>query len=245
MQPIVILGGFLSEGKIYGSMKNALAACSGQPVLIVDTHTTDWLPAVVARGWSLVLNKLDETVNEAVALSTDGKVTLVCHSAGGVLARLYLGANPFFGTVYDGKRYVDHLITLGSPHYNGKNVMYGGAMSRYVEDLYPGAHFSEEVQYISVAGRVVQGDRKGTGRQRQAFRVYNNIIGQGDVWGDGLIPVRSALLEGSRQIELDGVGHFVGFGGSWYGVPEVIARWWTLVKKDAGIGSSVLGIESV
>jgi len=67
----------------------------------------------------------------------------------------------------------------------------------------------------------------------------------GDVWGDGLIPVRSALLEGSRQIELDGVGHFVGFGGSWYGVPEVIARWWTLVKENAGIGSSVLGIESV
>jgi len=34
-------------------------------------------------------------------------------------------------------------------------------------------------------------------------------------------------LRGSRQIVLEGVSHFTGFGGPWYGDAEVIPQWWS------------------
>ena len=139
---------------------------------------------------------------------------------------MYLSPDPFLGHAYRGLEYVEHLITLGSPHRNGRRLMYGGLMSNWVDSLYPGAFFVPDVRYTSIAGRAVYGDRDGSLAQRHAYRVYQGIIGEGNVWGDGLIPVAAALLSGAQQITLDGVVHFAGFGGPWYGSPEVVERWW-------------------
>jgi hypothetical protein len=51
------------------------------------------------------------------------------------------------------------------------------------------------------------------------------MCGRGDTWGDGIVPVESALLRGSRQMVLEGVGHFSGFGARWYGDRDVILLW--------------------
>ncbi len=76
------------------------------------------------------------------------------------------------------------------------------------------------VRETLLAGQAV--DRRGPGR-----------VGDGDVWGDGLVPVASALLRGSQQLTLDGVSHFTGFGGPWYGAIEVIPQWWNVcTSKD-------------
>jgi pimeloyl-ACP methyl ester carboxylesterase len=224
-QPAVIIGGFLSSSALYRRMRDRLAAYTGQPVSIVRIQGFDWVPAIVPVGWINLLRQLDRAVRRAAPDSATGKITLVGHSAGGVLARLYLSPEPFLGRSYHGLDYVDHLITLGSPHYNRRKWIYGGMMSNWVEKRQPGAFFAPQVRYTSVAGRLIRGDRHGSPRERRTYALYEDMIGDGTTWGDGLIPVGAALLQGSRHIVLEGVGHFAGFGGSWYGSEDIIPRW--------------------
>ena len=222
---IVILGGFASPSGIYTGFARALARHSCCPISIVDAETVDWLPSIAAVGWLILLNKLDRTVRKAYA-TNHKRVTLIGHSAGGVLARLYLGHLPFFGHRYDGKRWVEHVITLGSPHYNQQRWLHGGLMSRWTQKRYPDAYFAGEVRYTSVAGRAIQGQVNGSRREKLAYRSYRRLCRDGTQWGDGIVPVTSALLEGSDKIELERVSHFRGFGAPWYGDDEAIRRWW-------------------
>lgn len=227
-QPIVIFGGFLSFTMLYCDMRDVLAHVTGQPVSIVETQSLDWIPIVVPLGWVHLLNKLERAVQQAAHKSASGKVTLVGHSAGGVLARIYLSPKPFMGHAYRGLDHVNHLITLGSPHYNQRRWLHGGMMSRWVEKRYPGAFFAPRVRYTSVAGKLIRGDRQGSLRERHAHIFYEEIMGDGNAWGDGLVPVASALLRESQQITLEGVSHFTGFGGPWYGTAEIVLRWWDM-----------------
>lgn len=225
-RPIVIFGGFLTFTMVYRSMRNALNRITGQPVWIVETWGHDWLSGVSRLGWPHLLRKLDQTVRAAANSSSTGKVTLVGHSAGGVLARLYLSPDPFLGRTYRGLDHVGTLITLGSPHRNQGGMTQGGAMARWIEQRYPGAYYAPSVDYVSVAGRVSQGNRSGSRRERWVYNIYREIGGDGSAWGDGLVPIRSALLNGAYQLVLDGVSHFRGFGGPWYGDEAVIPGWW-------------------
>lgn len=222
-QPIVIFGGFLSFPRIYYGMRDRLAQMTGQRVWIVEARTRDWLRGVTPEGWARLLQKLERAVQQAVRDSTTGKITLIGHSAGGVVSRLYLSPTPFLGHAYRGLDYVTHLITLGSPHYNRR----GGQMRQWVEEQYPGAYFAPQVKYISVAGHVIRGNHHGSLRERWVYRFYERLCGDGNVWGDGLVPVSSQLLSGSQQIVLEGVSHFTGFGGPWYGDVEIVRQWWT------------------
>ena len=225
-EAIVILGGFMSLSALYGRMRSALAQLTGQPVCVVETRSMDWMPSLLPVGWLYVLRKLDRTVRSTAKLTTSGRVTLIGHSAGGVLGRLYLSPEPFLGQVFGGLEWVDRLITLGSPHHNERRWLHGGMMARWVESRVPGAYFTPRVQYCSVAGKLIRGDSQGSLRERQAHSFYEQIGGDGDAWGDGLVPVTSALLAGSHQITLEGVGHFAGFSGPWYGTEETVAAWW-------------------
>jgi hypothetical protein len=96
-----------------------------------------------------------------------------------------------------------------------------------VEVKYPGAYYFPDVSYVSVAGSALMGDRGGSPLARFAFGVYRRLCGTGETWGDGLVPVISALLEGSHQITLSGVYHYGIATKPWYGTAEAVARWWT------------------
>jgi pimeloyl-ACP methyl ester carboxylesterase len=229
-QPIVLLGGFASPSALYAGFRDHLSEISGHPVWVVPTQTWDWLPSVVPSGWAHLLARLQRSVQQALHRSTTGKVTLVGHSAGGVLARLYLAPEPFMGRAFYGLDHIEHLVTLGSPHHNQQRWLHGGLMSRWIERRYPGAFYGERVRYTSVAGRLIRGDRRGSLHERNAYRFYRRIAGDGNAWGDGLIPVQAALLDGARQIVLEGVSHFAGFGGPWYGARDVVPRWWREVS---------------
>ncbi|MBC7252322.1 MAG: alpha/beta fold hydrolase [Anaerolineae bacterium] len=243
-QPIVIFGGFLSFTMLYWDMHDALAQLTGQPVHIVEMRGHDWIPSIAPPGWIPLLRKLERTVHQAVRESPTGKVTLIGHSAGGLLGRLYLSPKPFLGHTYRGLEYVDHLITLGTPHYDRRKLLYGGWLTRWVNNRYPGAYFAPQVKYTSVAGKVLRGNPHGNLRERHVYVFYKEVLGEGEVWGDGLVPVESALLEGAQQIILEGVSHFTGFGGPWYGAAEVVPRWWNIATQDhpSGEGDKVLVI---
>jgi pimeloyl-ACP methyl ester carboxylesterase len=225
-QPIVILGGFASLDTLYVGMRAARARCTGQAVSIVPAWSLDWLPGVRPEHWKRILDKLGDTVQRAASASPTGKVTLIGHSAGGVLARFYLSPKPLMGRAYRGIEYVDHLITLGSPHTNQSNVMFGGRLSQWVNRHCPGVAFAPQVRYTSVIGRAIRGRRWGGTRARLAYLSYRGVCGEGGVWGDGVVPARSAWLPDSQRIVLEDVSHFAGFGRRWYGSRDVIGRWW-------------------
>ena len=155
-----------------------------------------------------------------------GKLTLIGHSQGGVLARLYLRPEPFMGKRFSGVDQIDHLITLGSPHLNQGGIQRGGHMSRWINRQVPGSAFSPGVRYTSVAGKYIRGNSTGARMERFAYGIYNDICAEGESWGDGMIPVSSALLPGSQHIILNGVSHYSLLGEPWYGSQEILPLWW-------------------
>ena len=102
-------------------------------------------------------------------------------------------------------------------------------MSVWMQKHLPGAAFGDRVAYVSVAGSYLRGDRSGSASERFVHRIYRDICGDGDVWGDGVVPVSSALLPGSQTITLPGVSHYTILGSRWYGSPEVLSLWWNSV----------------
>ncbi len=110
-----------------------------------------------------------------------------------------------------------------------------GWLPAWLERHYPGAYYSQ-IKYTSVAGKLVRGDRHGTPRERFAYRFYHALAGYDLAWGDGLIPVVSALLPGSSQIVLEGVSHYAGFGGPWYGEKEIMPLWWNAAFNSPPVG---------
>jgi len=220
-QPIVILGGFLITAEAYAPMCRWLEQRCGQPVRLVPASRLDWLFTVGAWGWRRLLDRTAALVEELAAGSPTGKVTLIGHSSGGVMLRLFLGGEPFAGRVYNGVALVDRLFCLGSPH----TALRATPLRQLVDRRYPGARFADAVEYVSVAGDLPLADGSATAR-RLAPGSYRAISGSEAVAGDGLVPVDSACLQGSRQIVLPGIAHGGVFGSRWYGTPEVVAQWW-------------------
>jgi hypothetical protein len=110
---------------------------------------------------------------------------------------------------------------LGSPH----TALKATVLRAMVQRRLPGAAFADRVRYASVAGDLDLAGASPLAR-RLAPAAYRNSTGDADDRGDGLVPVSSALLEGSTAVVLPGVAHGGAFGASWYGTPEVVERWW-------------------
>ena len=115
-QPIVILGGFLIDPPAYGPMVQRLEQLGSQPVRLVPVGKAEWTLTVFAFAWARILDRVAKTVADLAASSPSGRVTLIGHSSGGIMLRLFLDDAPFQGRRYDGKALADTLVMLGSPH---------------------------------------------------------------------------------------------------------------------------------
>ena len=223
-QPIVILGGFLIDPPAYGPMVQRLEQLVSQPVRLVPVGKAEWTLTVFAFAWARILDRVAKTVADLAASSPSGRVTLIGHSSGGIMLRLFLDDAPFQGRRYNGKALADTLVMLGSPH----TALKATALRAMVQRRLPGAAFADRVRYISVAGDL-QLDAASPMARRLAPAAYRNSTGNAADRGDGLVPVSSALLEGSTPVVLPGVAHGGAFGASWYGTPDVVERWWAAV----------------
>jgi hypothetical protein len=68
----------------------------------------------------------------------------------------------------------------------------------------------EQVKYITVAGKYIRGAPllgPGPWPSRIVGAGYKQVCGDAEAWGDGVVPVPSAHLEGALQLTLDGVYH--------------------------------------
>ena len=235
-QPVVILGGFLIGADAYRPMKEILGSRSGHVVEIVTVSRLEWMLTVLPQAWATILDRVAKAVERGAERSPTGKVTLVGHSSGGVMLRLFLDGAPFQGRCYDGRRRANRLVTLGSPH----TALRATPLRRMVDRRLPGAFFnsdgdSDSVHYVSVAGDLDLEEGTPLAR-RLAPTAYRNSTGHALDAGDGLVPVASALLAGAESIVLPGVAHGGAFGDRWYGSPDVVNRWWSAPPEPSGSG---------
>lgn len=224
-QPIVVLGGFLISPATYAPMLARLEQLSGQPVQLVAVGRPEWLLTVFAFAWARILDRVATAVSALAAQSPTGQVTLIGHSSGGIMLRLFLDGQPFEGRRFDGQSLANILVMLGSPH----TALKATALRQMVARRLPGATFAERVRYVSVAGDLDLAEGTATAR-RLAPTAYRNSTGLACDRGDGLVPVSSALLAGSTPVVLEGVAHGGAFGPRWYGTPEVVDRWWAAIE---------------
>jgi hypothetical protein len=230
-QPIVLLGGFLITAEAYEPMRLTLESLSGQPVHLVNVGRPEWLLTVFPFAWARILDRVDTAVKRLALDSPTGKVSLVGHSSGGIMLRLFLDDQPFQGRRYGGRSLANLLVMMGSPH----TAIRATALRQMVDRKLPGAFFSDEVRYVSVAGDLdlspAPGGAAATSTatataRRIAPTAYRNSTGNPHDRGDGLVPIRSAILAGSQPVVLKGVAHGGAFGSPWYGTPSVVKRWW-------------------
>jgi pimeloyl-ACP methyl ester carboxylesterase len=206
----------------YRRLARILAAVSGSEVCVVPITPFDWALGYL-RGYGQLVFEVASTVDRALLESDSNKAVLVGYSAGGILARAYVGGNPpYGGRRYSGHRRVSHLITLGTPH----NVPNKGNLAPIAEvnELFPGA-LHPDIRYLCVVGDAIDGASSSRIRRR-----YERFVDNGWIGGDGKVPVPSTLLPGAESLVLDGVYHgrlFGGAGGRWYGSDrETVERWW-------------------
>ena len=206
----------------YRRLARILTDISGSEVHVVPITPLDWALGRL-RGYGQLVFEVASTVDKALLGSGSDTAVLVGHSAGGILARVYLGGDPpYGGRRFSGHRRVSHLITLGTPH----NVRNEGRLAPIaeVDGLFPGA-LHPNVRYFCVAGAAADGTTS-----RRARRRYQRFVGDGRVKGDGMVPVQSALLGGAEPFVLDDLYHGRLSGplrGRWYGSDrETVERWW-------------------
>lgn len=170
-------------------------------------------------GWYL-----QKIANE---IENEDNVVLVCHSAGGWLARAAIGYGSSSTNNNNNNEceiQVDldkvlGLVTLGSPHLPPPPEvmdMTRGAL-RITNEDFPEAYHKEDIFYLTVIGKALTGVKQ----ERQspferstptgvAFNSYDAVCGNGTTIGDGLVPIDSAHLQNARQLDLDGVFHSIG-----------------------------------
>lgn len=233
-QAVVIIGGYNSAWPFYLKMARALEALSGLQAIGVPLMPWHWWDATKTNQAGELLQKLEQTVLWARRRLRADRFVFVGHSAGGLLARLYLQETPVCGRVYAGHEHVSHLITLGSPHCVDKGVQSGWYLTDLANELAPGMPYADHLQYTAVVGRYLLGREAGHRRERRAFEAYRFLAGQGDVWGDGIVPISAAGLDGADPLVLEGVAHSRKYGRNWYGSSkEIVRRWWRPRRADA------------
>lgn len=232
-EPVLIVGGFGSTAQAYEPLRGYLAMVSGRPVAVAPIGLLDWASVVASDSYGALLRILDRSVRATLAAHRARRLTIVAHSAGGVLARIYLGDRPYGPRrlVYNGFERVSTLVTLGTPHSASRRGRQGGLNQiAFAQEQYPGAYW-RFIRYVSVMGKGIFGDSAGLPLERGAWQSYHLISGEGAQWGDGVVPLANGLLEGSRRVTLPGLRHDPRPDRPWYGTSLAIVRaWWEQVE---------------
>lgn len=229
-RPTVILPGYFAGAADYEALAQQLRD-AGIPTSIVPLKKSSWFPTFGGRSIVPILRQIDRTVSQMQTTYDSDTVDFVAHSAGGWIARIYLGEKPYciHGDVteaevglWNQRSRVRTLLCLGTPHtsqeyWTRRNL-------NFVNDNYPDA-FYRDVRYVCVAGKSVFG-RRGFGKgEWLAYNSYQITCGEAKTWGDGITPIAAAHLNGAENITLDAVWHSPRSPGRWYGSQDVVPQW--------------------
>ncbi|PWA54444.1 GPI inositol-deacylase PGAP1-like protein [Artemisia annua] len=168
-RPAVILPGLGNNTGDYEKLALTLQGY-GVPSVVANVSRIDWLRNAAGlvdpnywRGtlqprpvldW--YLNRVDEAVNEALKQSQGGSLSIIGHSAGGWLARVYMEEFT--------QANISLLLTLGSPLQPPPKGLPGvvdqtRGLLTYVEENCKKAVYTPQLRYVCIAGRYIQGSR--------------------------------------------------------------------------------------
>ncbi len=151
------------------------------------------------------LERISTAITAAKLAAPNVPITLLAHSAGGWLGRLYMLE---FGTSTNG---IDRFVSLGSPHLApppGVVDQTRGILT-WISENAPDCHHND-VEYVTIAGRYIKGaplSGPGGWQRRIVGAGYQQVCGDANAWGDGVVPVPAAHLKGALQLTLEGVYH--------------------------------------
>uniref|UniRef100_A0A7S1TEH2 DUF676 domain-containing protein n=1 Tax=Compsopogon caeruleus TaxID=31354 RepID=A0A7S1TEH2_9RHOD len=230
--PLVVVPGFGADYRKYQALQDELVRVTGQNVYLVPTTSATWLKTFGGRPVTPVLELISSVVETSLRESQEEKITLVGHSAGGWISRIWLGSkHPYRGTIYAGASKVDSLITLGTPHTSFEPVTQENM--NFVNTKYPGA-FEPDVRYVCIGGTGLS--MSETEAQAVKGRFWNPrwfakvsyqlTAGEGNLLGDGVVPCSVTSLSGAHNVLLRGIFHAPDSPGPWYGHPAAV-RYWT------------------
>jgi pimeloyl-ACP methyl ester carboxylesterase len=224
--PTVIIPGYLAGAAPYEPM---VAHLQHQGITAVTVPLTrgSWFPTLGGRSVQPILAAIATTVDRLKAETGSDRVNLVGHSAGGWIARIYLGEQPYAihaadqnrPNCWEGRQHVQTLLTLGTPHTSQER--WTRRNLDFVNQTYPGA-FLNSIRYVCVASKAIYGERW---RTWFTYNSYQLTSGVGATWGDGITPVTAAHLEGAENITLADVYHSPKPGAAWYGSAEIVPQW--------------------
>mmetsp|Transcript_26286 Transcript_26286/g.32235 ORF Transcript_26286/g.32235 Transcript_26286/m.32235 type:complete len:577 (-) Transcript_26286:155-1885(-) len=193
----------------------------GYPVYLTRLSALQWLSitksafsAAYIKGeleprnaLGFYMNAVDETIQRLP--TPDTKYTILSHSIGGWVARAWLGEVASESV----RKRCTNFVSLGTPHLAPppeslvSKVDQTRGLLKYVNDKWPGAYW-DDVSYTCVASKAVPGKLGFSDLDcLLGYVSYLALIGDGKVDGDGITPVKGALLEGAASIVLDDVYH--------------------------------------
>jgi triacylglycerol esterase/lipase EstA (alpha/beta hydrolase family) len=224
--PTVIIPGYLAGARPYQSLEMDLIQ-RGIWAKTVPLTQASWLPTVGGRSVHPIVMAVAQTVQVTQAETGCDRVNLVGHSAGGWIARIYLGDRPYAVhqsdrdrlNIWSGHKNVATLLTLGTPHISQER--WTRRNLDFVNHTYPGA-YHENVNYVCIAGKAVFGQRW---RTWFTYNSYQLTAGQGACWGDGITPIVAAHLPHAKNLVFEAVHHSPKPGIAWYGTPQVVDQW--------------------
>lgn len=247
---VLILPGFGNDSSDYllpqapqGSLLQSLKNRGWEDIEILPVQRSDWLNVFLrgALDWQFWTGVAPATrpafswylqrIADAMP-DDDRRVLLVCHSAGGWLARAALG---YMRDSIDPATKVCGIVTLGAPHVPpppGVMDMTRGALP-LTDEAFPGAYYqNDNVFYITVAGDAIVGEEQKrssflepTSVKGFAYNSYLGVCGDGIASGDGVVPVSHAHLDGATQLTLPGIFHSINAPDQWYGSETKIDLW--------------------
>lgn len=223
---LVIIGGFSTSFGHYRKMASYLAHLSGLPVRIVPIKMGEWSGVARLSGWRNLLQKLDDTIAESIHETGCDRITVVAHSLGGIVTRLYMTSPEALRFTSHNSSPVEYVVTLGTPHKRGivKTLTVWKGLSECL------AFQKLPVPLLSVVGSV---DYSSRGRVlksivRMRYQLHGGESGE---LGDGIIPVESAVYDPAQVIIIPNARHDFRIGHPWFGDPEIIDVWWNELAR--------------
>jgi pimeloyl-ACP methyl ester carboxylesterase len=151
---IVIVPGYGSDASQYIALTRVLAHALGPAVVTIRVapvrwHT--WLRTIGGLPVTAVLEAIDTAVDEALAESGAERVTVVAHSAGGWISRIWLSRDAaYHGTVWGGAERAQRLICLGTPQTSAEPVTQKNML--FVAEMCADCAEAPDVEYICLCG---------------------------------------------------------------------------------------------
>jgi hypothetical protein len=233
---VLVLGGFLTAPPVYDPFVRHLRALGAADVVVANVWTPDWLLAG-ARGLGPTLTRSGRALLAASARSgvvAQGAPLLVIgHSAGGVSARIMTSPVPYAGRPQRASGRIGAIVTLGTPHLAApdanRGMRAGADAAAFANREVPGTTFAPQIGYLCIASTMARGRRHGTVAEQRAWGLYRTVLGRNagdDLEGDGVVPLRSALLPGAPSIVYPDAWHGQYPGRDWYGSGRFVRDWW-------------------